>query len=135
MMTEPKAPVVAPTEVEPKARRRTYPGEYKARILAEAEACTEPGQIGALLRREGLYSSHLTAWRAARELGAQTGLAAKARGPQPRELDARDQHLVDQARELERWRARAERAEALVDLQKKVAAWLGAPIEARSETP
>ena len=123
MMTEAKRPVAAPTEVQPKARRRTYTGEYKARILAEAEACTESGQLGALLRREGLYSSHLTSWRGARERGAQAGLQSKARGPQPRVIDERDQQLADQARELERWRARAERAEALVDLQKKVATW------------
>lgn len=135
MMTEIKRPAVAPTEVQPKAQRRTYPAAYKARILAEADACTEPGQIGALLRREGLYSSHLTSWRAARGRGALSGLEPKPRGPLPRVADERDQQLVEQARELERWRARAERAEALVDLQKKVAAWLGSPIETRSERP
>ncbi len=67
-----------------KACRRQFTAEYKRKVLAEAEACTKPGEIGALLRREGLYSSHLVEWRRARDSGALTGLAPMKRGP-PRE--------------------------------------------------
>ena len=110
------------TEVVAKARRRRFSAEYKQRIVREADACTEPGQIGALLRREGLYSSRLTAWRSEisrRELAA---LAPKKRGPK---VDERDRKIADQAREIERLKARAERAELIVEVQKKVASILG----------
>jgi transposase-like protein len=63
----------APTEVSPKAKRRTFTTEYKRRILREADACKRPGEMGALLRREGLYSSHVTEWRAARDRGELAG--------------------------------------------------------------
>jgi len=68
-------------EVVPKAQRRQYTAEYKQRILREYEACTEPGERGALLRREGLYSSNMTNWRDQRERGALAGLSSKKRGP------------------------------------------------------
>jgi hypothetical protein len=77
--------------------------------------------------REGLYSSHLATWRAARERGDLVGLRKK-RGPAPRVTDSRDKVIADQARELTRWKYRAERAEALVEVQKKVAALLGTPL-------
>jgi len=80
-----------------------------------------------LLRREGLYSSHLTTWRAARERGELAG-AAKPRGPARRVVDPRDTKLAEQAREISRWQKRAERAEALVALQKQMAALLGTPL-------
>jgi hypothetical protein len=80
-----------------------------------------------LLRREGLYSSHLTTWRAARERGELAG-APKKRGPARRVVDPRDKKLAEQAREISRWQKRAERAEALVELQKQVAALLGTPL-------
>lgn len=121
-------PVMAETEVMAKARRRRFTAEYKRRIVREADRCTKPGDLGALLRREGLYSSHLTSWRAARERGELAGLAPKARGPKATPPDPRDKQLAEQAREIARWRQRAERAEALVEVQKKVAALLGAPL-------
>jgi transposase len=62
-------PNMPPTEVQPKAKRHTFSAEYKRRIVGLAGACTEPGALGALLRREGLHSSHLAEWRAARERG------------------------------------------------------------------
>ena len=115
------------TEVVAKARRRNFSGKYKRDILRQVDACKETGEIGALLRREGLYSSHLTTWRAARERGELAG-APKKRGPARRVVDPRDKKLAEQAREISRWQKRAERAEALVALQKQVAALLGAPL-------
>ena len=114
-------------EVVAKATRRRFTVEYKRKIVREADACKTPGAVGALLRREGLYSSHLTAWRAARERGEWAG-APKKRGPARRVVDPRDKRLIELERERTRWQKRAERAEALVELQKQVAALLGAPI-------
>jgi transposase-like protein len=115
------------TEVPEKARRRTYTVEYKLKIVKEAEAC-KPGDLGALLRREGLYSSHLTTWRQARDRGELTpGAKARKRGPRAVPVDARDKKIADQAREIAKLTARAERAEAIAEIQKKVAALLGRP--------
>ena len=124
------AAVAGETEVVAKARRRRFTAEYKRRILREADRCTHPGEIGVLLRREGLYSSHLTTWRAARDRGELAGLAPKPRGPKATPPDPRDKKIAEQEREITRWKQRAERAEALVELQKKVAALLGTtPLE------
>ncbi len=114
-------------EVVAKATRRRFTVEYKRKIVREADGCKTPGAVGALLRREGLYSSHLTTWRAARERGELAG-AAKKRGPVRRVVDPRDKKLAEQEREISRWKKRAERAEALVELQKQVAALLGTPL-------
>ena len=115
-------------EVAEKAVRRRFTVDYKRKIVREADACKTPGAIGALLRREGLYSSHLTTWRAARERGELIGPTAKKRGPAARVRDPRDKRIADLERETARWRKRAERAEALVEVQKKVAALLGTPL-------
>ncbi len=123
------APMPGETEVVAKAERRRFTAEYKRRIVREADRCTHPGEIGALLRREGLYSSHLTTWRAARDRGELAGLAPKPRGPKATLPDPRDTQLAALEREVGRWKQRAERAEALVELQKKVAALLGTPLE------
>jgi hypothetical protein len=122
-----QAPSGPAIEVVAKATRRRFTVEYKRAIVREADACKTPGAIGALLRREALYSSHLTTWRAARERGELAG-APRKRGPARRVLDPRDRKLAEQERELSRWKKRAERAEALVELQKQVAALLGTPI-------
>ncbi len=114
-------------EVVAKATRRRFTVEYKRKIVRDADACKTPGGIGALLRREGLYSSHLTTWRAARERGELAGAPTK-RGPVRQVADPRDKQLAEQAREISRWQQRAERAEALVALQKQVAALLGTPL-------
>ncbi len=114
-------------EVVAKATRRQFTVEYKRKIVREADGCKTPGAIGALLRREGLYSSHLTTWRAARERGELAGAPTK-RGPARRVSDPRDKRIADLERESTRWRKRAERAEALVELQKQVAALLGTPL-------
>jgi len=115
------------TEVVAKAQRRRFTAEYKRRIVREADRCTHAGEIGALRRREGLYSSHVTSWRAARDRGELAGLAPKPRGPKATPPDPRDKKIVELERSEERWRKRAERAEALVELSKKVAALLGTP--------
>ncbi len=121
------------TEVPAKARRRRFTAEYKQKILREAERCRKAGEIGALLRREGLYSSHLTAWRAARANGERAGLEAKRRGTKPRVRDGQAEHVAELEREVTRWKGRAERAEFLVELQKKVASILGIELDENGE--
>jgi transposase len=110
-----------------KATRRRFTVEFKRKIVREADACKTPGAVGALLRREGLYSSHLTTWRAARERGKLAGAPTK-RGPVRRVADPRDKRITELGRENAHWRKRAERAEALVELQKQMAALLGTPL-------
>lgn len=112
-------------EVTEKAKRRQYSSAFKLKFLQEADACTKKGELGALLRREGLYSSHLAAWRAALEKGGKAGMEAARRGPKPSASAAQERALLEQQRELARWKARAERAEAIVEIQKKVALLLG----------
>ena len=117
------------TEVTVKAQRRRFTAAEKLRVLKEADGCTRPGELSALLRREGLYSSHLATWRAARRRGELAGLAPRARGPKAKPVDPRDRKLVEQAREITRLQARLERAEGLIAVQKKVAQILGLPLE------
>jgi transposase len=121
-------------EVVAKAGRRRFTGEYKAKVLREADSCKRPGEIGALLRREGLYWSNLTTWRKQRETGELVGLKGKQRGPQRRERNP----LAERVRELERDNARlkrrAERAEGIVELQKKVSEILGIELQKNAET-
>jgi len=118
-------PTEREVEVSAKAGRRRFTAEYKRRVLQEADACSKSGEVGALLRREGLYTSHLAAWRAARSRGELAGLAPRKRGPQAKPTDARDKHIAELERELKRYQARAERAEALVEVQKKLSLLLG----------
>ncbi len=119
-------------EVMAKAVRRRYTVEYKLRILREAEVSSGRGELGALLRREGLYSSNLTAWRKQREQGELEGLSRK-RGPAPKPRN----FLADRVRTLERenarLKARAERAEGLVEIQKKVSEILGIELKHNGE--
>jgi len=108
------------TEVKPRATRRRFTADYKNAILDEADACTQVGELGALLRREGLYSSHLTTWRAQRERGKLEGLTPRKRGPKPREKNPLDKKVRELKRENTKLRKRVERAEALIEVQKKV---------------
>jgi len=121
-------------EVVAKGERRRFTGEYKAKVLREADSCKRPGEIGALLRREGLYWSNLSTWRKQRESGELAGLKGKQRGPQRREKNP----LAERVRELERDNARlkwrAERAEGIVELQKKVSEILGIELQKSVET-
>ena len=118
------------TEVVEKAKRRQYTAEYKLRILREVDACTGRGEVGALLRREGLYSSLVSKWRQQSERGSLTGLGAHKRGPK---ADVQAAELGRLKRENERLRKRLEQAELIIDVQKKVARMLGGPI-AEQET-
>lgn len=114
------------TEVVAKAQRRQYTAEYKLRILREGEACQGSGEIGALLRREGLYSSNLTNWRRKRESGELDGLSAHKRGPK---VNPQAVELAKLKRENERLQERLRKAELIIDVQKKVSQLLGVPIE------
>jgi transposase len=125
--------MVNEVEVPAKATRRRFLAEYKLRVLREAEACTQPGELGALLRREGLYSSNLTTWRAQRRTGELGGLAPKKRGPAPKAKHPLAAKVAVLEREVTRYKARAERAEALVELQKKVAEFLGVALKRNGE--
>jgi transposase-like protein len=118
-------------QVTATSRRRRFTAKYKLNIVREADACTKQGELGALLRREGLYSSHLTDWRRAREKGEL--LKPPKVGRPPKAVDPSAKRIAELERQLARATARAEHAEALVDLQKKVAALLGRPLE--SEKP
>jgi transposase len=116
------------TEVTEKAKRRAFTVEYKRRIVKEAEACKGPGEIGALLRREGLYSSHLTTWRQARDRGELApGAATKKRGPKAAPVDPRDKKIAELERQIAKVTKRAETAEAIAEIQKKLAALFGRP--------
>ena len=114
-------------QVAAKPRRRTYTAEYKRRIVKEADGCTTPGSVGALLRREGLYSSLLVEWRRARGRGELAALAPRKRGRKPTPVDPRDRKLTELERQLAQMTGRAERAEVLVEAQKNLAALLGRP--------
>jgi transposase-like protein len=114
-------------EVLPRAERRQYTGQYKLRILEEVDRCTERGQIGALLRREGLYSSHLSKWRRQRAEGELQGLSPQKRGRKAQENGAEE--FARLQRENERLRARLEQAELIIDVQKKLSRLLGLPVE------
>ena len=120
-------------QVSAKRKRRHFTAAQKLAILKQADACTKQGELGALLRREGLYSSNLVDWRRARERGELQALAPKKRGRKAKQVDGRDQRIAELERELAKERSRREHAEALVDVQKKVAALLGRPLE--NETP
>ena len=114
-------------EVFPRAERRQYTGQYKLRILEEVEQCTERGQVGALLRREGLYSSHLSKWRRQRAEGQLQALSPQKRGRKAQEVGVEE--LARLERENERLRARLEQAEMIIDVQKKLSRLLGLPVE------
>jgi transposase-like protein len=116
-------------EVPEKAARRRFTAEYKLRILQQAEACRGEEGIGTLLRREGLYSSHLTTWRRQKEIGMLSGLSPKRRG---RKASPRNplQPEVDRLRkETDRLQKRLKQAELIIEVQKKISQMLGIPLE------
>lgn len=117
-------------EVPQVAKRWRYSAEYKLRIIAEAEACTEPGQVGALLRREGLYSSHLAAWRKQARQGLIEGLDKK-RGRKPGDPVAAENAKL--RRENQRLEKRLAQAEAVIELQKKLSEILGIDLPSEDE--
>jgi transposase-like protein len=117
-------------EVPAKAKRRRFSTEYRLKILREADRCKGPGEIGALLRREGLYSSLLSTWRQQREKGALVGMRSVRRGPKPKAVDPR---LKQQEREIARLQKRLKQAEAIIEVQKKVAEILGIPLKSQPD--
>jgi transposase-like protein len=111
-----------------KPERRRFTAEYKLRILHEADRCTASGQLGALLRREGLYSSLLSTWRRQRDEGTLAGLTPKRRGRKANPdapLIAENQRLT---RETQRLAAKLRQAETIIDIQKKLSEMLGIPL-------
>ncbi len=112
-------------EVTERAKRRRFTAEYKLRILRKADACKGDGDVGALLRREGLYSSQLAAWRRRRDELAKVGLKASKRGPKGKVADPRIKQLE---RENARLKRRLDRVELMLDIQKKASEMLGIPL-------
>ncbi len=117
-------------EVPERPQRRRFTAEYKLRILKEADACTEPGQIGALLRREGLYSSHLVDWRRQRDAGALEALGKRRGRPRP---DPKDKEIARLRTDNVRLRRRLEQAEKVIEVQGKVSELLGISLDPASE--
>ena len=116
-------------EVLEKPARRRFTVEYKAKVLAEADACTEPGMLGELLRREGLYSSHLSTWRRQRDEGALAGLTPKRRGRKAKPKNPLADEVARLQRENERLREKLRQAELIIDVQKKVSEMLNIPLK------
>ena len=108
--------------------RRSFTAEYKLRILQEADQCTGPGQLGALLRREALYSSHLSTWRRQRDAGSLSALAAKKRGRKAKAVDPLVQENQQLRRENERLRGELKKANTIIEVQKKLSEVLGTPM-------
>jgi transposase-like protein len=108
-------------ELVEQAKRRSFTARYKLGILEKAEACTRPGQVGELLRREGLYTSHLTYWRQQRKDGALKELG-KPRGRKP--VDRRDEEIAKLERKLERSEAELAKARRVIEIQGNVSALL-----------
>ena len=121
------------TEVTPKAKRRRFSAQYKLRILEEADQGTQPGEIGALLRREGLYSSNLTTWRRQREQGQLGALSPKKRGPKPKPDADMARELATLRKQNARLEQQLKKAELIIEVQKKVSLLLGLDINTENE--
>ena len=124
--------VVPDPELAERPRRRRFTAEYKLRVLREAEACTRKGEIGAMLRREGLYTSHLTAWRKQRDAGALEGLAPRKRGPRGPSPEQVENEAL--RRRLDRTEADLETARRVIEVQGNVSALLEDLLAPRSAT-
>jgi transposase len=122
----------ADPEVAVKAKRRQFTAQYKLRIVREAAAAKTPGEIGALLRREGLYSSHLADWRRQRERGELVGLSAK-RGRKAEPVNPLAKRVAELEREKRRLERKLEQAELLLDIQKKASRLLEIPLRSQDD--
>jgi transposase-like protein len=131
--TKAAVPVPQVSEEVATPRRRSFTAEFKVQVLAEVDACTELGEVGALLRRHGLYSSHLAEWRRARNEGALSGLAPRKRGRKPVAENPLAAEVARLERENKKLVARAVRAEGLVAVQKKLADLLGEELPSEEE--
>lgn len=127
MTTTKKTTSSRETEVSAKTTRRTFTKEYKLEILEKADRCSSPGEIGELLRKEGLYSSHLSSWRAQRREGALKTMGRK-RGPKAKKT-AEQVELEKLRRENQRLRRKLDHAEKIITVQKKLSEVLGIPLE------
>ena len=125
--------VISDPEVPEKPVRRKYTAEYKRRILMEAESCKEPRQMGALLRREGLYSSNLTTWRRQVERGALEALSPKKRGPKEQKPNPSVCRIAELEKETQKLRYRLRQAEIIIEAQKKIAEILQTPLDQSEE--
>jgi transposase len=114
-------PAVPDPELEERAQRRRFTAAYKLRILQEADACTQPGEVGALLRREGLYTSHLTYWRKQRKEGALRELG-QPRGRKPG--DRRERQIAELSARAERAEAELAKAQKVIEIQGNLSALL-----------
>ena len=112
-------------EVVPTAKRRSFSKAEKLRILAAADACVAPGDIGVLLRREGIYSSHLATWRKQRQLAGEARLVEGKRGPKVDPIVAQDRLVLQLQSEVERLRGKLAKADLIIDVQKKLSILLG----------
>ena len=127
-MNESRRTVPAPDpEVAATAKRRQFSSKEKHRILAAADGCTEVGQIGALLRREGIYSSQLAAWRKQRKVSERTALEPRQRGRKADPAIAEARRVVELTKENERLRRKLAQAHTIIDVQKKLCTLLGLP--------
>ena len=126
-----KASPAGSPQVVPRPKRRRFTSSYKLSILKEADACSESGQIGALLRREGLYYSILQAWRRQRDRGQLAGLSPKKRGPKEDPVAKENARLK---REINRLKGRLDKAETIIDVQKKLSKLLGLSLPEDAET-
>jgi transposase-like protein len=112
-------------EVVAVAKRRTFSKAEKLRILAAADACVAPGEIGALLRQEGIYSSHLATWRKQRQSSGETGALARKRGPKTDSAAAQERRVLELEKQVERLQAKLVKADLIIDVQKKLSILLG----------
>ena len=129
----PVAPAPPDPEVEARPARRKYTAAYKLRILQQADSCSKAGEIGALLRREGLYSSHLVKWRKQREAGDLIALSPQKRGRKEQAVNPLAREVARLQRENDRLQARLKQAETIIEVQKKVAQLLGIPLAENGE--
>ncbi len=116
-------------EVEAKAVRRRFSAKYKRSVLEQADRCTNLGDIGALLRREGLYSSHLSNWRRQCEKGALGGLAPRKRGRKPDPASAEKRVIAQLSKENEHLRGQLKKAQTIIEVQKKLSEILEIPMD------
>lgn len=126
---EPVPPSPSNPEVDSKASRRRFTAKYKRSILEQVDRCQHHGDIGALLRREGLFSSHLTSWRRLRDKGALVGLAAQKRGRKPAPAAAERREIDKLKKENERLQLKLKRAHTIIEFQKKLSEILEIPMD------
>lgn len=120
-------------EVSQIAKRRRFSADYKLNILRQADTCSQSGDISALLRREGLYASHLSTWRRQRNAGSLQALKPKTRGRKPAQKNPLAAENARQQREIKRLELRLKKAEIIIDVQKKVSEILGITLNSPEE--